>query len=77
MAGGLGTGIRLPRKGAGQSADSYLDTLAVQIELALQKLATKQGAPPAVSGSCGGNAALASLVTALAGLGLITNNTTP
>lgn len=33
--------------------------------------------PPSVSGSRGGNAALASLLTALAGLGVITDNTTP
>jgi len=33
-------------------------------------------AKPAITGSRGGNAALASLLTALAGLGLITDNTT-
>ena len=35
-----------------------------------------QQAPPAVTGSRGGNAALTSLLSALAGLGLITNSTT-
>ena len=36
-----------------------------------------QSARPNVTGSRGGNAALASLLTGLAGLGLITDNTTP
>ena len=37
---------------------------------------TAPAAKPTVSGSRGGNAALDSLLTALAGLGLITNSTT-
>jgi hypothetical protein len=32
---------------------------------------------PTVAGSCGGNAALASLIAAFAALGIVTNNTTP
>jgi len=40
----------------------------------LQKLATKT--PPGVTGSKGGNAALASLITALASLGLVKDGTT-
>ena len=38
---------------------------------------TAPGATPAVTGSRGGNEALASLLTALAGMGLITDGTTP
>ncbi len=38
--------------------------------------ATTPAAKPTVSGSRGGNAALASLLTGLAGLGLITDSTT-
>ena len=38
--------------------------------------ATPPSAKPSVTGSRGGNAALASLITALASYGLITNNTT-
>ena len=40
----------------------------------LQKLMTKE--PPTVKGSKGGNAALASLITALAALGLVKDATT-
>lgn len=35
------------------------------------------GTAPTVAGSCGGNAALASLISALAGLGIINDTTTP
>ena len=43
-----------------------------------QEVATALGyTAPAVTGSRGGNAALASLLTGLAGAGLIVNNSTP
>ena len=76
MSGSTGSGIRLPRRGTGQSTDQYLDVLVRQIELALQQLGQKQGRPPAVSGSRGGNAALASLLTALAAAGDVSDQTT-
>jgi hypothetical protein len=49
------------------------DEIARAVNPALRKLDTV----PAVTGSCGGNAALKSLVSALAGMGLITDHTTP
>jgi hypothetical protein len=53
---------------------------AVTLNTALTQLENEKFptpvSPPSVTGSRGGNAALASLLTALASLGLITNNTT-
>jgi hypothetical protein len=47
------------------------------VDAAFVAAALTGGTAPTVSGSCGGNAALQSLVAALAGLGLITDTTTP
>ena len=55
----------------------------VTLNAALQELETElvgkvaiPASPPVISGSRGGNAALASLLTALTTLGLVTDNTT-
>ena len=49
MAGGKGSGIRLPRLQPGQSVESYLDILVKQTELALQQLALAQTSSAASS----------------------------
>lgn len=56
-----------------QVLDQGLDDLESKVGQ-LQKLMTKE--PPTVKGSKGGNAALASLITALASLGLVKDATT-
>lgn len=55
--------------------DKSVDTMSVATNADLSRFAIKAGT--SVTGSRGGNAALASLLTALAGEGLITDNTTP
>lgn len=52
--------------------NAALQELAAEITLKLDAPAS----PPSVTGSRGGNAALASLLTVLASLGLITDSTT-
>lgn len=47
-----------------------------QVERSVGQLQKLTAAPPTVTGSKGANAALASLITALAGLGLIKDGTT-
>lgn len=42
----------------------------------IQSKLTTPVSPPSITGSRGGNAALANLITALATLGLVTDNTT-
>ncbi len=65
-----------------QGTPLYIDTsTGIMYALTTGDVVTKVGLPiptilPVVTGSRGGNAALASLLTALAGLGLITNSTT-
>lgn len=54
------------------SLNQALQTLDTEIQGKL----TAPVSPPSVTGSRGGNAALASLLTVLASLGLITDNTT-
>jgi hypothetical protein len=52
------------------------DHLASVLNPVLKQLPNKIGTKPTVSGSKGGNAALASLISALASMGLITDKTT-
>ncbi len=62
-----------------QPGDTRIDAEGA-LHILADKLAFFGGTPhvkPAVTGSRGGNAALASLITALADLGLITDSTTP
>lgn len=56
--------------------DVTLNQALQTLDTEIQGKLTTPVSPPSVTGSRGGNAALASLLTALAGLGLITNNTT-
>ena len=72
-----GAPVALPRLGPGQPIAPYLDQLVTQTEIAIQQATAPGARPPVVSGSCGGNAALASLCAALATAGVITNKTTP
>jgi len=61
--------------------DTFVESLRVEASLAHTPLLSFFGAPaverPVVTGSRGGNAALGSLISALAQLGLIIDNTTP
>lgn len=65
-----------------QGTPLYIDTATGNLYVLITgDVVTHVGVPipstlPVVTGSRGGNAALASLLTALAGLGLITNSTT-
>jgi hypothetical protein len=63
--------IVIPAKGQ-PDWDVTLNTALVELESEISSI--KAGT--SVTGSRGGNAALASLITALASLGLITDNTT-
>lgn len=64
--------------------DQYAKDLNYQLTVKLRELSVRTdqlkdsllSSPPSVTGSRGGNAALASLLTALDGLGLITDSTT-
>lgn len=56
--------------------DVTLNEALQTLDTEIQGKLTTPVAPPSVTGSRGGNAALASLLTVLAGLGLITDNTT-
>lgn len=76
-SGESGVKIQTAFAGASGTADSY--STNVMIEALGNKLAFNGATPvtkPTVTGSRGGNAALASLLTALAQLGLITDSTT-
>lgn len=79
---GPGTGAR-DTNWRRSAANEWTTDDAVIVSLMLRHLGTTLGfygataiTKPAVTGSRGGNAALASLLTALANLGLITNNST-
>lgn len=79
---GPGTGAR-DTNWRRSAANEWTTDDAVVVSLMLRHLGTTLGfygatavTKPAVTGSRGGNAALASLLTALASLGLITNNST-
>lgn len=60
-----------------QQLDSDIQALTRAVNRIAEILQTPTGAPPTVSGSRGGNAALQSLLSALSGAGLIIDNTTP
>lgn len=76
-AGESGVKIQTAHAGLSGTADSY--STNVMFQALGNKLAFNGATPitkPTVTGSRGGNAALASLLTALATLGLITDSTT-
>jgi len=56
--------------------DVTLNNALIALQADVNTRFTTPSTPPAVTGSRGGNAALASLLTTLATLGLITDNTT-
>ena len=64
---------------SGERLLAQLDTDVQKLTQAVNRIAQilESAAATPVSGSRGGNVALANLLTALAGLGIITDNTTP
>ncbi len=58
-------------------AHSDVTAAVANLETQVGTLAGLVRNPPTVTGSRGGNAALASLITALTGLGLVKDGTTP
>ncbi len=74
----LASGVLLGRASIGPGG---AESISVGSGLAIQNgqlvLAANGRAPPNVTGGRGGNAALASLLSALAGLGLIADDSTP
>jgi hypothetical protein len=67
--------LTIPVKGQ-PDWDVTLNQALIDLDSEIALKFTTPVSPPSVTGSRGGNAALASLLTALASLGMITNNTT-
>lgn len=57
-------------------AHSAVSAAVASVEKQVSELQGLTSSPPTITGSKGGNAALASLITALAGLGLVKDGTT-
>ena len=66
--------LRQTQLGDASRAHSEVSAAVANLEKQVGELQTKN--PPTITGDKGGNAALASLVTALAGLGLVKDGTT-